>query len=405
MLHDWIDSYMELTEETEPPEVFDRWTAISAVASALQRKCWLDRGIAHKLYPNMYIVLIGPAGVRKSTAMRVGRTLLEGLGLPITAESTTREALIDFMLSPNTRASFTYNDKEIRHASVTVHSEELMVFLGRGTSDNQFISDLTTWFDSPDIYRNDTMKRGQEKIYGVWFNLIGATTPELLKKCLSKIAIGGGLTSRMLFIYANKLKKYDPFPTVTTEQLNLYEKLQSDLLQILSMSGPFSMSQEFKDSYESWYEETNESPPDLGRGFPAYISRRATHFLKLCQIVSASRSDDMQLTQIDFERSNNYLSEAESCMPKVFEGYGEARSSNAISELLEYIILREKVTEQEIMREFIGDFPSRREIVGILVSLQAGGYLRIENKMGTYDVIALKRFKRSNEEKDSTDTK
>ena len=41
VLADWVDSYMEYTENTEPPEAFRRWVALSTIASVLERKCVL----------------------------------------------------------------------------------------------------------------------------------------------------------------------------------------------------------------------------------------------------------------------------------------------------------------------------------------------------------------------------
>ena len=395
-LPDWLDAYMELTQDTEPPVAFDRWVGISAIASALQRKCWVDRGITQKIYPNMYIVLIGPAGIRKSTAMSTGRSLLEDLGIHIASEATTREALISRMKNSSTRSTFEHGGIEKVHTSLTVHASELMVFVGQGRHNPQFLADLTDWFDAPEVFRNDTRGHGQEIIKGVWLNLIGATTPDLFQEDLSKIAIGGGLTSRMLFIYGDKFKKYVPFPTVTKRQLELYEQLKNDLGKMLLMTGPFVMTSDFKDAYVKWYRDTNENPPDLGRGFGAYISRRATHFLKLCQILSASRTNDMQLTEKDFRRAEKILSEAEKHMSYIFEGFGSAHNRAAVKSLLKFILFKQEVSEQEIMKEFIGDFPNKKELETVLHAMQAANLLKFVQGKGTYTILALKKANEEN---------
>ena len=47
------------------------------------------------IYPNMYIILIGPSGrCRKGTAMRMGFEILKNVGVKVVSESITREALI-----------------------------------------------------------------------------------------------------------------------------------------------------------------------------------------------------------------------------------------------------------------------------------------------------------------------
>ena len=93
-LNDWIDSYLEYTKNSEPPDLYKEWVAVSVVASILQRKCSLPWGDI-TFYPNMYIVLTGPSGkARKSTAMGPGMKLLRDMGVKLAAESITREALI-----------------------------------------------------------------------------------------------------------------------------------------------------------------------------------------------------------------------------------------------------------------------------------------------------------------------
>ena len=93
-LEDWISAYLKYTENTEPPISYHTWTAISLIAGALQRKVYMPWG--HDIiYPNMYIVLIGPSGrARKGTAMNIGKDILKDIVISMTSESITREALI-----------------------------------------------------------------------------------------------------------------------------------------------------------------------------------------------------------------------------------------------------------------------------------------------------------------------
>ena len=92
MLPDWIDSYMAYVDNTEPAEAFKLWTAIFCIVACLKRKCFLDWGTI-TFYPNMYIVLVGPSGCRKGTAMGPGFSMLTELNVRMAAEATTREVL------------------------------------------------------------------------------------------------------------------------------------------------------------------------------------------------------------------------------------------------------------------------------------------------------------------------
>ena len=72
---DWISAYLKYTEETESPVSYHTWTAVSMIAGALQRKCYMQWGL-ETIYPNMYIVLVGSAGrSRKSLAINIGEEI------------------------------------------------------------------------------------------------------------------------------------------------------------------------------------------------------------------------------------------------------------------------------------------------------------------------------------------
>ena len=61
-----------------------------------------------------------------------------------------------------------------------------------------FLTDLFDCRELPWKYR--TKGRGDNTIENLYLNLLAATTPDSLASSLPALAIGGGLTSRILFI-------------------------------------------------------------------------------------------------------------------------------------------------------------------------------------------------------------
>ena len=197
-LNDWISAYLKYVENTEPPISYHTWTAVSMIAGALQRKVYLNWG-HDTIYPNMYIVLIGPSGrARKGTAMNIGKDILKDIGISMTSESITREALIRDMKDAVTNFPDATTGKVRFHCSLTALSEELSVFLGQ--NDIKFLADLTDWYDSRDSWTYRTKGSGTDKIQGVCFNILGATAPDWLQSILPQEAVGGGFTSRIIFV-------------------------------------------------------------------------------------------------------------------------------------------------------------------------------------------------------------
>lgn len=333
---DWISGYLEYTQESEPPQLFREWCAVSVVAAALQRKCKLEWGTTN-FYPNLYIVLTAPAGkARKGTAMAPARRFIDRIGIPLAAEAVTREALIRTL--KESEAVVPTDTGIIVHSSLTVFSPELTVFLGYNNT--QLMSDLTDWFDCSEKWVYRTKTAGVDDISGVFINLLGATTPDLIRSTLPLDAIGGGLTSRMIFVYEAKKGKIVPFPFVSEEIKDLENKLYYDIERINMLQGSFKVTKNFLAHWGDWYiaqEGFNPFGENYNKVFDGYIERRPTQILKLSMIMSASRSDSMILDKEDLERAIDLLTRTEQKMPRAFGGIGlsnNAQLTYAISELI-----------------------------------------------------------------------
>ncbi len=380
---DWIDSYLKFTENSEPPTTYKKWTAISLIASVLQRKCFLDWG-TFNLYPNMYIVLVGPSGrCRKGTAMGVGHKFLRELGIPMAAEAITREALIRNLEKAGSEGAFSVGaDGEIYdHNSLTIFSPELTVFLGYNNL--QLLSDLTDWYDCRAPWKYETKNSGTNQINAVYVNLLGATTPDLVRSALPQDAVGGGLSSRMIFVSEWEKSKIVVFPFLSDEDLELHDKLKYDLEQIYTMSGGFEITKEFKRLYRPWREDSEKNPPFKDNPkFEGYVNRRANHVLKLCMILSASEDDSMVIRSSTFERAVQYLEEVEKKMPSVFFGHGSADNADITGRILQTVTaLGDKgIHVNRVMRTYVGYVSGPQDLTDIFRKLEMAGYIKMDRE-------------------------
>lgn len=350
VLKDWLESYLIYVDNSEPPYTFKLWTGISVIASCMRRKCVLKWG-SLTFYPNMYIVLVGPSGSRKGTAMGPGADLLSDIGIKVAAESITREALIrELKQSNDTQVDASTGTMHL-HSSLTIFSEELTVFLGY--NNQALMADLCNWYDCRKSWTYRTKNMGSDEILGVWVNLMGATTPELLQTTLPRDAIGGGLTSRIIFVYEPKKGKISPFPSFPAE---LRDSLLLDLEKIAMLSGEFTVSEDFIDEWINWYSALDRTgTPFEDYRFAGYFERRPTHMLKLCMILSASRGDSRQITLDDFERAKQILFLTEQKMPYTFSGVGSNKVSDITHRIMVYISLSRTITFSRLLTIFYQD--------------------------------------------------
>jgi len=303
----------------------------------------------------MYVVLVGPSGkCRKGTAMNQGMFFLREMGIKLAAESITREALIrELKQSNDTQVNVTTGDMFL-HASLTIYSQELTVFLGY--NNQALMADLTDWYDCRDTWTYRTKNMGTDEITGVWVNLIGATTPDLLQTTLPRDAIGGGLTSRMIFVFEQKKWRTVATPFLSKEERELRTLLVKDLERISMMAGEFKVTEGFIDRYVPWYMAYSEGPPPFDDyRFSGYFERRPTHLLKLCMICCASRTDKMEMTEADFDNALRILELTEQKMPYTFSGVGKSTTADVMQRVIGVLKVKKIMTFSALMSQFYQD--------------------------------------------------
>lgn len=360
-LTNWLDSYLEYTENSESPISYHTWAGLSVVAGALQRRVYLKWGLGQVIYPNLYIVLIGPSGrTRKGVALGIAKDFLKQVpGVTVVPESSSgRQAMILAMK----RAAKNFQDPTdgiIKfHCSVTAFSEELSVFLGQG--DIAYLSNLTDWYDSKDDWEYETVGRGKDSLQGLCLNLCGGTAPDWIQSMIPQEALGGGFTSRVIFIVEEKKRKLVPEYTLDDAAVELGQKLTRDLERIAQLTGEVRFEDDAKELYKSWYvTETekldNGNPAVADRRFAGYCERRATHLRKLMLVCSACRGDDLLINTADFHKAHALMKAAEVNMGKTFGGLGKARASDETEVVMNFIKDMSMTTRKVIMGRFFRD--------------------------------------------------
>lgn len=392
-LGDWLDGYLEYTQSSEPPTTYHIWCGLSVIAGTLQRRVYLQQGLERTIYPNLYVILIGPSGrVRKGVAIGIAKDLLSKVGsIVIAPESTSgREAFCKIMnRAQNQFADPSDNGKIKYHCAISAFSEELSVFLGQG--DIKFLANLTDWYDSKDNWEYESIGRGREVLQGVCFNMVGATAPEWIQSMLPREAIGGGYTSRVIFVVEEWKKHLSPDHVLTERELALYEALEHDLNRISLLAGSFAFNGRAKEAYIAWYKAEDQRmrngimPVDDSR-FAAYCERRTTHLRKLMMILSASRGDSLSIELEDFDRAIKLLTQVEQKMGKTFGGLGASRYSDATEAIKSYIQDIGTTTRRVLLSKFYRDIDGEA-LAKIETTLLQMGVISIKIIPGTTDKL------------------
>lgn len=390
---DFLDKYLEFVENTEPAYLYNVWCALSAVASVLQRKCWLEWG-HDKIHTNMYIVLVGPPGARKGTAMKPTQALLRDVGIKFAAESATKEALIrEFEDCDEIEIDKNNINTLLSHSSLTAFLEELTVFMRTG--DNLFVSFLNRWYDCPDPFTYNTIKGGSVDIPNLWFNLLGATTPELMRSNLSVDVIGSGFPSRVVFVYASTKRKVIARPDTRPELKDMHRSLVETLSKINLLRGTFKYTEAYMKAYEKWYvtQEDDKNLKSLANNgmFEGYLNRRPTHLRKVSMALNASRGGHMVLDLEDFLRAKDLLEKTEVFMRQAFEGMGNSTNREQLTIVLRLIVQNKKMTLEQLQRLVILDVTAS-QLDEVLRALEIGGFIKRTNHLTPQGVTVNLEF-------------
>ena len=348
-LGDWLVGLKTYVEETEAPRPFWLWGGIFTICSALQRKVWLPYGIEN-IYPNLYVMLVGPPGSRKAGPLSLSKQMLLDLGLSVSADSSSKRALTKELAEISKGSHFDFKGKPRPQCPMAIISKEMSSLLA--VDPKGMIEVLTDLFDSHDKWQYKTSGEGQDYLYGVCLSCFIATTPTWLGANLPHEAIGGGYTSRHIIINDTGIYKSVAIPAELSPKL--YGMLLHDLNKISVLTGEFSWGPGAREYFTNWYDnelskKTKQIKDERLHGF---IARMHVHVLKAAMALRISYSDALILMPDDIGHSIDMIDQALIIMGTALGGHGRSKVGGDVEKLLAKIKSVGQLSETEISRDY-----------------------------------------------------
>lgn len=330
---DWLAAFLDHTAELESPITYLRWAGLSTLAAVAQRKISRDTQ-AYTVYPNMYCWLVGPAGTKKSTAIRAGRRLLTPGGNPLAGVYLSSDApsVVGLMKDFEDIGAIQKD-----HQSLNAFMWELSTLFENASE--TMTGFLTAIYDGDANYRKRTRAGGNESIAYPWCNLIAGTTPRWLGDNLTKNAVEGGLVARTIISFSDEQTFESPEPEVDPAFKKREEMLTHDLAHILPLSGffeweggrakhgnrPCDSSCGCGDAYkwyDSWYRDRSRMPRIPDSRTQGYYVRKPMHLLKVAMLLSLAKRDNLTFRVEDLEEALKLLNQTEPGMKQAFSAVG-----------------------------------------------------------------------------------
>lgn len=331
-LHSWIDSFLRYTEVQPSPEIYRRWSAIGAITGALERRTWIDTS-ANRLYPNMFVALVGPPGTGKDSSIVAAKDLLARTGMVNLAPiSMSHKGMMDHLADETTHKTMLDLERNewLSYHSLLCFVPEIGVLLPK--YDLGYLSMLNELFQCYDIFEERIRQFGGVlRIERPHIHIFGGTQPKYMEEWLPDAAFGMGFTARMVFVYHGAPVKVSVFNSYSVDE-TLEKNLIFDLANIARLKGPFKVRESTAKLIEEWHHGPSEDDKPTHSKLVHYNARRIMHVLKLSMAYSTARSNEMIIEDEDFQAALGLLLETESYMPEIFK---EMKSGGQLAELEE----------------------------------------------------------------------
>jgi energy-coupling factor transporter ATP-binding protein EcfA2 len=198
-IRDWVTMHWN----TEVPVSYLITVSLTALGAMLRRDCYVDQD-KWKVYPNQSVMLIGPSGVGKDTAINFATKLIEEYHrVPVLGGKTIESVQ---------HRLFSIGDP----AAAYIPAGELTAFFGGKDYQSgmvQEFTDLLSTNDKKDIStKGDLVTFGTKVIKRPTLTLHCGSTVEWLHKAMPDGTLEGGFLGRFLIVIAQRSRKHVPLP-------------------------------------------------------------------------------------------------------------------------------------------------------------------------------------------------
>jgi len=265
---DWLDWYLYHTGKSEVPKQFHLWAGLSLLAAVVMDRVWIERDRANRLYPNLYVFLIGPSGSGKERAINTAVKFVADLDqVNVYAGMATKQAIIEYF------AIGAESNGRVRHCinpHVYFVTEELGMAMRPGELAHDLITLMTGMYVRPPIpITEGTRGNGFVQIVEPCINWMAGTTESWLLKSIPRDAIEGGFFARVINVrgrrnYAERCAEItypDDYDEVKTW-------LQEWVYRYLHLEGSFTITPEAKAFHKDWYD--HRPAPDDDKLEPSF---------------------------------------------------------------------------------------------------------------------------------------
>jgi len=339
-----LERWHTYLQDIESPNIYIDWTYYAMISAAVQRRiAWgVEPHCAPKgsIFPNPYIIFIGPPGVGKSSAARWAVELFKCFGgwedaasahkrkVKVAPSSITVEQLYRYLaincLTPFTIPGSDPKEKGKGYLSSPCAffcTEELGSLLRE--NNNDLVNFLQEGWDCGDFHR-ETKTQGIDVIQNMCLMLLGAATPSWVQEVSRNGLLKQGFAARTIFVWGEqkrhtRLEYFFNRP----EQTKAWDELKQHVGKLLNLYGAMQPTPEARKFLTEWYENGGEDKKiNSDKKLEDYYSRKKVHLMKMSMVAHLCETPTLTLDVPDIKRALEMLARTEIDMHKALLGSG-----------------------------------------------------------------------------------
>ena len=381
-------------ERIETPTSFLDWGFKVLVAAALRDRIYFRvPNRATRIYPNIYVLLIGPSAVtRKDNPFHLCSLLLRRLGnTKIFDSKLSMPALIKLLADSESNGP--------KGGSCALIAGELGAFFVR---DETLIADLTDLYNWKAVYEKFVVSYEIAPIKDLCLTFFAGTNEVMMKSLIDTTAREGGLLGRS-FVLIEKTRRfadsgYTPGVKYSTDED--WFSLIPCLKRLDALRGEVTWEPDALVEYDRWYKNF---PLEKMPAITGYEGRIQSHVQKLCMIDAASEYAISPLTtkftyKIRLDTLNRAIKECEELIAtytRITKGSGESPDALPLQLFLDSVMTARdhKITKSEILTKHLGNMTLSQldEIVSRMLQANLIVHESINNEIGYSATEKLRR--------------
>lgn len=369
-----LRQYVDYTSRSEAPLAYHVFSFLCAVGSVLNRRVWFDMGY-YRLYPTLGIIILGPSGIKKTSAANIAVDILQKLGLvKVYSEKLTPEALIDAMKGDN--------------AVGLIYAPEMAVFLNKQQYNEGLVQLITRFMDCPDVWESGTIGRGKSVIRNIAISSIMCSTPDWFVSSTPSDSFGGGFVARNLLVVQTSSARCEPIPDPGDSKLR--DVIGDSLAGLHALEGQVVFDRYAWNTYDDWYrgvhqDEIKHPSHEL---LATYHNRKPDHLKRIAICLHFAEHQSFELCRECFEMAISLLDWTEQFLPTLLQHMFRSQAGEAHDLVLRAIRAQQPMKHSNLVR-LMSHRMNAAELKTVLQSLKEAHVIveRVDNVAHYYDLM------------------